>query len=318
MQAYIVRRLLALVPTLFFASLIVFVTVRLIPGSVIDLMLSQNDISADKFSRDQLIAALGLDKPMWEQYARWMGGILLAGDFGRSLWHNTPVAELLMARLPVTFQLGAMALVVALIVAIPIGAYSAMRQDTAGDYVGRSFSILMLAIPSFWLGTMVMVFPSIWWGWSPELKFVPFRQNPLQNLSQMIIPAIILGTSLSAVTMRLTRTMMLEVLRQDYIRTAWAKGLSERLVVARHALRNALIPVVTLIGLQAPLLIGGAVIMEQIFVIPGMGLLLLDAVNQRDYPIITGVFLIVGVAVMVINLLVDLSYGLLDPKVRYR
>ena len=318
MQAYIVRRLLALVPTLFFASLIVFVTVRLIPGSVIDLMLSQNDISADKFSRDQLIAALGLDKPMWEQYARWMGGILLAGDFGRSLWHNTPVAELLMARLPITFQLGAMALVVALIVAIPIGAYSAMRQDTAGDYVGRSFSILMLAIPSFWLGTMVMVFPSIWWGWSPELKFVPFRQNPLQNLSQMIIPAIILGTSLSAVTMRLTRTMMLEVLRQDYIRTAWAKGLSERLVVARHALRNALIPVVTLVGLQAPLLIGGAVIMEQIFVIPGMGLLLLDAVNQRDYPIITGVFLIVGVAVMVINLLVDLSYGLLDPKVRYR
>jgi len=318
MQAYIVRRLLALIPTLFFASLIVFVTVRLIPGSVIDLMLSQNDISADKFSRDQLVAALGLDKPMWEQYGRWMGGILLNGDFGRSLWHSTPVAELLQARLPVTFQLGVMALIVALIVAIPIGAYSAMRQDTAGDYVGRSFSILMLAVPSFWMGTMVMVFPSIWWGWSPEVKFIPFRQDPLHNLSQMILPAIILGTSLSAVTMRLTRTMMLEVLRQDYIRTAWAKGLSENLVVSRHALRNALIPVVTLIGLQAPLLIGGAVIMEQIFVIPGMGLLLLDAVNQRDYPIITGVFLIVGVAVMVINLLVDLSYGMLDPKVRYR
>jgi peptide/nickel transport system permease protein len=318
MQAYIARRLLALIPTLFFASLIVFVTVRLIPGSVIDLMLSQNDISAGKASREQLISALGLDKPMWEQYGRWMGGILLHGDFGRSLWQNTPVAELLAARLPVTFQLGFMALLVALTVAIPIGAYSAMRQDTAGDYVGRSFSILMLAVPSFWMGTMVMVFPSIWWGWSPEVKFIPFRQDPLHNLSQMILPAIILGTSLSAVTMRLTRTMMLEVLRQDYIRTAWAKGLSERLVVSRHALRNALIPVVTLIGLQAPLLIGGAVIMEQIFVIPGMGLLLLEAVNQRDYPIITGVFLIVGVAVMVINLLVDLSYGLLDPKVRYR
>jgi len=247
-----------------------------------------------------------------------MGGILLAGDFGRSLWGNTPVAELLVARLPVTFELGLMALVVALAVAIPIGAYSAMRQDTAGDYLGRSFSILMLAVPSFWMGTMVMVFPSMWWGWSPEVKFVPFRQDPLHNLSQMILPAIILGTSLSAVTMRLTRTMMLEVLRQDYIRTARAKGLTETLVVARHALRNALIPVVTLIGLQAPLLIGGAVIMEQIFVIPGMGLLLLEAVNQRDYPIITGVFLIVGVAVMVINLLVDLSYGMLDPKVRYR
>ncbi len=318
MQAYIVRRLLALIPTLFFASLIVFVTVRLIPGSVIDLMLAQNDISADKLSRNQLISALGLDKPMWEQYASWIGGILLHADFGRSLWQSTPVAELLLARLPVTFELGLMALIVALIVAIPIGAYSAVRQDTAGDYIGRSFSILMLAVPSFWMGTMVMVFPSIWWGWSPEVKFVAFRDGPLHNLSQMILPAIILGTSLSAVTMRLTRTMMLEVLRQDYIRTAWAKGLSESLIVSRHALRNALIPVVTLIGLQAPLLIGGAVIMEQIFVIPGMGLLLLDAVSQRDYPIITGVFLIVGVAVMVINLVVDLSYGLLDPKVRYR
>jgi peptide/nickel transport system permease protein len=318
MRAYLVRRLLALIPALFFASVIVFVTVRLIPGNVIDLMLSQNDISADKLSREQLIAALGFDKPIWEQYVRWMGGILFAGDFGRSLWGNTPVAELLLARLPVTFELGLLALVVALAVAIPIGAYSAMRQDTAGDYLGRSFSIVMLAVPSFWMGTMVMVFPSIWWGWSPEVKFVPFRQDPLHNLSQMILPAIILGTSLSAVTMRLTRTMMLEVLRQDYIRTAWAKGLSENLVITRHALRNALIPVVTLIGLQAPLLIGGAVIMEQIFVIPGMGLLLLDAVNQRDYPIITGVFLIVGVAVMLINLVVDLSYGLLDPKVRYR
>ena len=226
--------------------------------------------------------------------------------------------EHLLARLPVTFELGAMALVVGLMVAIPIGVFSAVRQDTAGDYVARSFSILMLAVPSFWLGTMVMVFPSIWWGWSPEMKFTPFFVNPVQNLSQMIIPSIILGCALSAITMRLTRTMMLEVLRQDYIRTAWAKGLGERLVVMRHALRNALIPVVTLIGLQAPLLIGGAVIMEQIFVIPGMGLLLLDAVSQRDYPIITGVFLIVGVAVMFINLLVDLSYGLLDPKVRYR
>jgi peptide/nickel transport system permease protein len=318
MQAYIVRRLLALIPTLFFASLIVFVTVRLMPGHVIDLMLSQNDIAADQMSRDQLISALGLDKPMWEQYLSWVGGILLHGDFGRSLWQNTPVAELLAQRLPVTFQLGLMALVIALLVAIPIGAYSAMRQDTAGDYVGRSFSILMLAVPGFWMGTMVMVFPSIWWGWSPRINYVAFHEDPLGNLAHLIVPAIILGTSLSAVTMRLTRTMMLEVLRQDYIRTAWAKGLSENLVVRRHALRNALIPVVTLIGIQAPLLIGGAVIMEQIFVIPGMGLLLLDAVNQRDYPIITGVFLIVGVAVMLINLLVDLSYGLLDPKVRYR
>ena len=176
----------------------------------------------------------------------------------------------------------------------------------------------MLAVPSFWLGTIVMVFPAIWWGISPEVKFVPFREDPVANMLQLALPAVILGTSLSAISMRMTRTMMLEVLRQDYVRTAWAKGMNERTVVVRHALRNALIPVVTLIGLQAPILIGGTVIMEQIFVIPGMGLMLLEAVSRRDYPIITGVFLIVGVAVVLINLIVDLSYGLLDPKVRYR
>lgn len=318
MQAYIARRLLALIPTLFFASVIVFVTVRLIPGDIIDLMMSQNDISAGKKDREALQAALGLDQPMYLQYFRWIGAILFSGDMGKSLWQNTPVTEQLLQRLPVTFELGLLSLLVALSVAIPIGVYSAIRQDTAGDYITRSFSILMLAVPSFWLGTLVMVFPSIWWGWSPQIRFVSFWQDPIQNLSQMMVPSIILGCSLSAITMRLTRTMMLEVLRQDYVRTAWAKGLSEKLVVMRHALRNALIPVVTLIGLQAPILIGGAVIMEQIFVIPGMGLLLLEAVSQRDYPIITGVFLVVGLAVMLINLVVDLSYGLLDPKVRYR
>ncbi len=317
MRAYLVRRLIALIPTLFFASLIVFTTVRMIPGDIIDMMIAQNDIGS-KVSRDALEAALGLDRPMLTQYFSWIGNILLHGDFGRSLWQQSPVGEEIFARLPVTFELGIMALAVALAVAIPIGIISALRQDGIGDIIGRSFSILMLAVPGFWMGTMVMVFPSIWWGISPEVKFVPFAEDPLGNIIHLAIPAVILGTSLSAVTMRMTRTMMLEVLRQDYIRTAWAKGQNERGVVIRHALRNALIPVVTLIGLQAPILIGGAVIMEQIFVIPGMGLLLLEAVGRRDYPIITGVFLIVGVAVVVINLLVDLSYGLLDPKVRYR
>ena len=318
MRGYVLRRLLALLPTLVLASIIVFVTVRLIPGDVIDLMLSQNDVSADKKSRDDIIAALGFDKPMWQQYLHWVSAIVFHGDLGKSLWQGTPVTEHLLARLPVTFELGFIAMVVGLVIALPIGIYSAVRQDTAGDYVARSFSILLLAVPSFWLGTMVVVFPSIWWGWSPSVDYVAFFKSPGDNLSQMLLPGIVLGAALSAITMRMTRTMMLEVLRQDYIRTAWAKGLGERLVVMRHALRNAMIPVVTLIGLQAPLLIGGAVIIEQIFVIPGMGLLLLEAVSQRDYPVITGVFLIVGVAVMFINLLVDLSYGLLDPKVRYR
>ena len=318
MQAYVTRRLLALIPTLFFASLIVFVTVRLIPGNVIDLMLNQNDAGVGRMDRHALEAALGLDQPMHVQYARWIGGIIFRGDLGRSLWQHTPVTEQIVQRLPITFEVGLLALVVALTVAIPIGVYAAVRQDTAIDYAMRSFSFLMLAIPGFWLGTLVVVFPSIWWGWSPDITFVTFGQDPIRNLGQIIVPAIILGLGMSAITMRLTRTMMLEVLRQDYIRTAWAKGLGERLVVTRHALRNALIPVVTLIGLQAPVLIGGAVIMEQIFVIPGMGLLLLEAVGQRDYPVITGVFLVIGFAVVMINLIVDLSYGLLDPKVRYR
>ncbi len=315
MQAFIIRRILAVIPTLIFTSVIVFASIRMIPGDVIDLMLAQNDISTGN-ERALIEASLGLDKPIYVQYFVWAGN-LLQGDLGRSLWQNTPVTEQLAATLPITFELGFLALIVALSVAIPIGIYSAMRQDTAGDYVARSFSLLMLAVPSFWLGTLVMVFPSVWWRWSPPLQYTPFLEDPFGNLAHMMVPAILLGLSLSAVTMRMTRTMMLEVLRQDYIRTARAKGLAERVVVLRHALRNCLIPVVTLIGLQAPLLIGGAVILEQIFVVPGMGLLLLEAVFQRDYPVVTGVFLVVGVVILAINLLVDLTYGFLDPKVRH-
>ncbi|MEE3278972.1 MAG: ABC transporter permease [Pseudomonadota bacterium] len=315
MRAYIGRRLLALIPTLFFASLIVFISIRLIPGDVIDLMLAQNDIVTGQ-DRAKIEAALGLDQPVYIQYFRWIGDAL-SGDLGSSLWQNVPVTDQLLVSLPITFELGLLALIVALSVSIPIGVYSAMRQDTAGDYVARSFSLVMLAIPSFWLGTLVMVFPSVWWRWAPELEYIPFFDDPVTNLKHMIVPAILLGLSMSAVTMRMTRTMMLEVMRQDYIRTARAKGVGEKLLVMRHALRNGLIPVITLIGLQAPLLIGGAVILEQIFVVPGMGLLLLEAVFQRDYPVISGVFLVVGVGVLVINLLVDLSYGWLDPKVRH-
>jgi len=317
MGTYLIRRILALVPTLVLGSLIVFCTVRLVPGDVIDMMLAQHD-SSTELTREKLLAALGMDRPIWQQYLHWIADIVLRGDLGSSLWQQSKVTHELAQRLPVSFELGLLGLVFALLLALPIGVYSAIRQDTRGDYLARSFSILMLAVPSFWIGTVVIVFPAIWWGWSPEVNYVPFTQDPWQNIKQMLLPAAVLGMGLSAITMRLTRTMALEVLRQDYIRTAWAKGLDERLVVGRHLLRNALIPVVTVVGLQAPLLIGGAVIIEQIFVIPGMGLLLLEAVSQRDYPVITGVFLVVGVAVMIINLLVDLSYGLLDPRVRHR
>ncbi|WP_036012041.1 ABC transporter permease [Bradyrhizobium yuanmingense] len=318
MQGYIIRRLLALIPTLIFASLIVFVTIRLTPGSIIDLMLSQNDVSAGKQSREQLEAALGFDTPIYIQYFKWLGALLFRGSLGDSLWTNTPVMDQILYRLPITLELSVLALMVSVIAGIPIGVYAALKQDTIGDYILRTFSILTLATPGFWIGTLVMVFPSIWWGWAPSVKFVPLSQDPWGNFLQLLIPALILGTALSATTMRLTRTLMLEVMRQDYIRTAKAKGLSGGAIVMRHALRNALIPVVTLVGLQAGALIGGAVIIEQIFVIPGMGLLLLEAVSSRDYPTITGVFLVFGVAIVFINLLVDVSYGFLDPKVRSR
>ncbi|MHC4048001.1 ABC transporter permease [Bradyrhizobium sp. 23AC] len=318
MKGYIIRRLLALIPTLIFSSLIVFMAIRLIPGNILDLMLSHNDVSAAKQTREQLEIALGLDAPLYVQYFAWVGALVFKGSLGNSLWTNMPVMDEILHRLPVTVELGMLALSVSLVFGIPIGVYAALKQDTIGDYILRTFSILALAIPGFWVGTLVMVFPSIWWGWSPSVKFIPFSHNPWGNFQQLLIPALILGTALSATTMRLTRTLMLEVLRQDYIRTAKAKGLSTTVIVVRHALRNALIPVITLVGLQAGALFGGAVILEQIFVIPGMGLLLLEAVSSRDYPIIAGVFFVFGITIVFINLLVDVSYGLLDPKVRNR
>ena len=319
MRTYLIRRLLLVIPTLFLASLIVFFVIRLVPGDVIDLMISTHDVSASaELDREMLEKALGLDVPIHIQYGHWMGNIILHGDLGNSLWKATPVVDEINARYPVTIELGILALVVALIIAFPIGIYSAIRQDNAGDYIGRSFAILCIAIPSFWLGTMVVVFPSLWWGWSPPIELIRFNEEPIGNLQQFIVPAVVLGMALSGVTMRMTRTMMLEVLRQDYIRTAWAKGLTERVIIIRHALKNALIPVVTLIGLQMPVLVGGTVIIEQIFCLPGVGLLMLEATTQRDYPIVTGAMLFFAGVVLVINLIVDISYAYLDPRVHYR
>ena len=318
MGSYLLRRLLALIPTLLIASVIVFSVVRLVPGNVLDLMLSQNDYSSSSHdTRAALEEALGLDDPLYVQYLDWMGGIILRGDLGDSLWRNTPVVEEIGNRLPITLELGVLSLLIALSIAIPVGIYSAVRQETIGDHVGRTFSIAALSIPNFWLGTMVVILPAMWWGWAPPNVITPFFEDPLQNLKVFLLPSLVLGTSLSAVIMRMTRTMMLEVLRQDYVRTAWAKGVPERTVIIRHTVKNAMIPVITLIGILVPILFGGTVIIEQIFRLPGIGQLLLDAVSSRDYPIITGIFLVSGVLVMTVNLLIDLCYGLLDPKVRY-
>jgi len=256
--------------------------------------------------------------PIHVQYGRWIGDISLHGSLGESLRGGQPVTEKIFSRLPITFQLGVMAIIIALLIAIPIGVYSSIRQDTLGDYVGRSIAIIFISVPNFWTGTIIMIYPSIWWGWSSPMELIKFVDDPLGNLGMFIIPAVLLGMMLSGATMRMTRTMMLEVLRQDYIRTAWSKGLKERVVIIRHALKNALIPVVTLIGYQMPLLIGGSVIIEQIFVLPGIGRLMLESLNQRDYPIISGINLFVATAMITINLIIDLTYAYLDPRVQYR
>jgi len=303
----------------FLATLMVFFVVRLIPGDIIDLMLAENPVgTTGDVTRQALEHDLGLDVPIYVQYVTWVGDIFLHGDLGDSLWTSTSVTEEILSRLPVTFELGLMALVVALLIAIPIGVYSAIRQDTVGDYVGRSFAILCIAVPGFWLGTMVVVFPSLWWGWSPPIMLIPFTEDPMGNLGMFMLPAVVLGMAMAGVTMRMSRTMMLEVLRQDYIRTAWSKGLRERVIVMRHSLKNALIPVITIVGLQVPLLIGGAVIIEQIFCLPGIGRLILNATFARDYPIVTGVMFVMALFILVVNLVVDLTYAYLDPRVQYR
>jgi len=321
MRAYILRRLGLAVPSLFIVTVVLFLIIRLIPGSIIDIMVTEHvfgSASDMKVTADLIREQMGLDKPVYEQYGKWVWNILSKGDLGKSMWNNQSVRTEIGQRLPVSFELGIMAIIVALVIAIPIGIYSGIRQDTAGDYVARSFGILCICLPSFWIGTMVMVFPSIWWNWVPSMELIPFTKDPLGNLGMFILPAIILGMATSGTTMRMTRTMMLEILRQDYIRTAWSKGLKERIVVMRHALKNALIPVVTLIGINIPVLVGGSVIIEQIFVLPGMGRLLLDAISQRDYTVVSGVNAVVAAFVLATNLVVDMTYGFLDPRIHYR
>ena len=317
MRAYIIRRLLLIIPTLFILSILVFLSVRFIPGDVIDTMVANNEYLTGVIDREAYERMLGLDVPVYVQYGRWIGGIVLRGTLGSPLLGQGTVEEKIIRRLPVTIELGLLAIVIGLVIALPVGIYSAIRQDTVADFLGRSVAIIGLATPNFWLGIMVMIYPATWWGWVPPLQLVSFTEDPLRNLSGFLIPSLILGTASAAATMRMTRTMMLEVLRQDYVRTAWSKGLRERAVVIRHAVKNALIPVVSLIGLQLPILVGGAVIMENIFNLPGLGRLLLNALNDRDYPMVSGINLFFATGVVVINLFIDLVYAILDPRVRY-
>ncbi|HXF50525.1 MAG TPA: ABC transporter permease [Dehalococcoidia bacterium] len=324
MQRYILRRILLMAPTVVGVTFALFMLIRFIPGDVIQQIAGESAVITPEVRAD-IEHRLGLDQPWYTQYWAWLFDAV-RGDFGESLRSGVPVSEELRHRLPVTLELTTLALMVSLLIALPVGILSAVRQDTWMDYVARSIAIGALAVPVFWLATLVIVLPSVWWKVAPPLKYVDLWDDPWRNLQIMLFPygkfipvgpAVLLGVGLSGTVMRLTRAQMLEVLRQDYIRTAWAKGLRERTVITRHAMKNALIPVVTVVGLQLPFLIGGAVIIESIFSIPGTGRYLLSAIQGLDYTVVQSVVLIIAVAVVVSNLLVDLTYAYLDPRIRY-
>jgi peptide/nickel transport system permease protein len=318
MHKYVIRRLLMMIPILFGVSLVVFFIMRMVPGDVATMILMgpTGDVGARQEDIAALREKLGLDRPLALQYLSWVGGLLRL-DVGDSLWSGKPIFEEVIERFPLTLELAALSILISVVIALGTGIFSAVRQDTWIDYVFRAVSIAGLSVPNFWLGTMVILILSRYFFWSPPLGYTAFFDDPLTNLQQMIWPAVILGYSLAAITSRMTRSSLLEVLREDYIRTAWAKGLPERSIVMRHAFRNALLPVLTLSAIQLGTLLGGTVIMETIFTLPGIGRYLVDSIFHRDYPVTQTIITIMAVKFVFINLLVDLLYGLIDPRIRY-
>jgi len=312
MTAYVLRRILLIFPTLIIVSFLVFVMVRLLPGDAVDLMVEQNGYAAN---RDELESQLGLDKPLPKQYLVWVGE-LIRGDLGTSLWTKRSAVTELKQIVPVSLELTLLSTVFAVGIGVPIGILAAIRQDSAPDLVLRALSIGALSIPGFWLATLLLVFPAIWWNWSPPLTYTNIWENPAQNLKQVFWPAFILSIYSAAVIMRMTRSMMLEVVRQDYVRTARSKGLGARTVIIRHALRNALLPIVTIVGLQIPAILSGAVIMESIFGLPGIGRFVIQVISQRDYPMLQIITLLLALVVLCSNVIVDVTYALLDPRVQ--
>lgn len=314
MTKYILRRCLLAVPTVILVMFMTFMMLRLVPGSLVDTMMADRPYATPE-DRAALEKQLGLDEPIPQQFATYVWHVA-RGDLGDSPWTSTPVTDELRRRLPVTAEFGLMAIIIGLCVSLPIGVLSAIRQDTLSDYVARSFAILALSVPYFFSATIIIVFGPKW-GWTPPLIYKGWSAGPFSHLYYFLAPATLLGLSLAGGVMRLTRTMMLEVLRQDYIRTAWAKGLRERSVISRHAMKNALIPVITIVGLQVGTAVSGTIILETIFNMPGVGRYFVGAILQRDYPSVQGVVLVLATVIVVVNLVIDLSYAWLDPRIRY-
>ncbi len=303
-----------MIPTLVGVAIITFVVMRLVPGDIVALRYAGSSVPQDIIDKERAI--LGLDKPMWAQFGDWMNQIAHL-DFGQSLWTGHAVIDEVWTRLPLSLELAVIATAFAVSFAVPLGVLAAVKQDSWVDYGIRIFSVGGLAMPSFWIGIMLVLFTITFIGWAPPLVFTPFLDDPVANLSQMILPAISVGYRYSAVSMRMTRSTVLEVLREDYVRTARAKGLRESLVVMRHALRNALLPVVTVVSLEFAFLIGGLVVTEQVFNLNGIGKLLVDAVAHRDYPLIQALVLLLSAVFVLVNFAVDMIYMVLDPRIRY-
>ncbi|MBI4498094.1 MAG: ABC transporter permease [Chloroflexi bacterium] len=317
MQEYILRRLVVMIPALIGVSLIVFAVMRIIPGDVAALIATRGgEGQATEAEIAALREKLGLNKPLPVQYVEWIGGLVRL-DAGISLWSGQPVMEELARRFPVSAELAILSIAISLVIAIPIGVLSAIRQDTWVDYLFRVVSISGLAVPGFWLAILIILFLSVWFRWIPPLGYASFFDDPVKNLQQMIWPALALGYRLSAIVSRMTRSTMLEVLREDYIRTAWAKGLRGRAVIYRHALKNALLPVITISAIQLGHLLGGTVIMETVFSLPGIGRLLVDSIYQRDFPVVQTIVVLMAIIFAITNLIVDLLYAWLNPRIRY-
>ncbi len=313
MTGYILRRIAIAIPTLILVSIGIFLMVRLLPGDIIDILFG-GDQTASEEVKEQAREQLGLNGSYLEQYWRWISGVV-QGDFGFSLRNTEPVSNIVGDALVVTLELVVLALLIALLIGVPLGVISAVRRDTGWDVVARVGGLVGLSVPSFWLATLLLLFTSRVFGWVPPLTYISPFDDPIGNLSQFILPAISISVFTMAIVMRMVRATMLEVLGQDYVRTARAKGVGRKTVISKHALRNALIPVVTIVGFEIGVLIGGAAIIETIFGLPGIGYVLLQAIFGRDYPVIQAMTLLIAFTFIFANLLVDILYGVLDPRI---
>ncbi|HEX9871838.1 MAG TPA: ABC transporter permease [Candidatus Tectomicrobia bacterium] len=318
MWQYIAKRLFLMIPTLLGAALVVFLLMNVVPGDIALLILGSDqggDINIAELGR--LRENLGLNRPLYEQFLSWLWGILRF-DFGNSLWSGAPVVEELWIRMPLTLEIAIFATLVSTLIAIPLGTLAAIRQDTWVDYVVRVVSIGGLGIPAFWTGILIILFLVLYFEWSPPLVFVPLWEDPWENFKQLIFPIITVGYRNAAVSARMMRSTVLEVMREDYVRTAWAKGLEERMVVVKHTLKNAMLPVITIIGAEFAFLMGGLVVTETVFTLNGLGSFVVDAILHRDIPVIQSLIVLTAFVIVFVNLIVDLLYAWLDPRISYR